>query len=89
MLYQLGSSTVSIKGQVVIPIEVRKKLHINPGTSVVFLTDEHGKIYLDLKETIQIEKQIKALEQGEKLIKKMKKNKKIIDVMKDFRNDGS
>ena len=35
----------TIKGQVVIPAEIRKKYHINPGTEVVII-DRDGEILL-------------------------------------------
>ncbi|MAU00977.1 MAG: AbrB family transcriptional regulator [Anaerolineaceae bacterium] len=37
---------VTTKGQVTIPLEIRKKLNIQPSTEVEFIEDEDGRIYL-------------------------------------------
>lgn len=87
----LGDSILSTKGQIVIPVEVRKKLHLEPGANIVFLTDDSGHIYLELKESIQLEKQKAAFKQSQQLLKEMDKKykkKEKINVMKDFRDDG-
>ena len=39
----MNSSVVTIKGQIVIPVEIRKKVGINPGTKV-FLEEKNGDI---------------------------------------------
>ena len=44
------SSSVTTKGQVTIPIELRKKLGIKPGDRVGFV-DEDGRIVLQRQET--------------------------------------
>jgi AbrB family looped-hinge helix DNA binding protein len=44
------SSSVTTKGQVTIPIELRKKLGIKPGDRVGFV-DEGGRIVLQCQET--------------------------------------
>ncbi len=37
---------VTTKGQVTIPLEIRKKLNIHPSTEVEFIEDEDGRVYL-------------------------------------------
>lgn len=50
-------SKISSKGQVTIPVELRKLLQLTDGSKVAFITDETGKVYitnssmLALKET--------------------------------------
>jgi AbrB family looped-hinge helix DNA binding protein len=38
-------ATVKAKGQVVIPVDIRRKFHIHEGTRVAFL-EEHGRLFL-------------------------------------------
>ena len=87
----LGSSTLSVKGQVVIPVEVRRKLHLDPGANIVFVVGEDGRIYLELKESLQIEQQTESLKSGKLLLKKMNekfKGQNKINAIKDLRDDG-
>ena len=39
-------SKVSAKGQVTIPLELRKKLQLTEGSKVAFITDDNGMTYL-------------------------------------------
>lgn len=39
-------SKVSSKGQITIPLEVRKALKVKDGTKICFITDEHGRFYI-------------------------------------------
>jgi AbrB family looped-hinge helix DNA binding protein len=39
-------SKISAKGQVTIPIELRKLLQLNEGSKVAFITDANGRVYL-------------------------------------------
>ena len=39
-------SKISSKGQVTIPLEMRKRLQLTEGSKVAFITDENGRIYL-------------------------------------------
>lgn len=39
-------SKVSAKGQVTIPLELRKKLQLTEGSKVAFISDDNGRIYL-------------------------------------------
>jgi AbrB family looped-hinge helix DNA binding protein len=43
----MHSTTVTTKGQVVIPEEIRKLLHISPGTKIQ-VTVENGKIVMQI-----------------------------------------
>jgi len=42
----LGKSTLSSKGQVTLPKEVRQRLGLKPADMVVFTTDEQGRVVL-------------------------------------------
>ncbi|MCA9921438.1 MAG: AbrB/MazE/SpoVT family DNA-binding domain-containing protein [Anaerolineales bacterium] len=37
---------VTTKGQVTIPLAIRKKLNITPASEVDFILDENGRVYL-------------------------------------------
>lgn len=39
-------SKISSKGQVTIPVELRKLLQLTEGSKVAFITDEDGRVYL-------------------------------------------
>ena len=39
-------SKISSKGQVTIPLELHKKLHLTEGCKVAFITDENDRVYL-------------------------------------------
>lgn len=39
-------SKISSKGQVTIPVELRKLLQLTEGSKVAFITDENGRVYL-------------------------------------------
>jgi AbrB family looped-hinge helix DNA binding protein len=39
-------SKISSKGQVTIPVELRKLLQLSEGSKVAFITDENGKVYI-------------------------------------------
>ena len=39
-------SKISSKGQVTIPLELRKKLHLTEGCNVAFITDQNDRVYL-------------------------------------------
>jgi len=40
------SETVSSKGEIVIPLEIRNHLKIQPGSKVAFVIDEEGRVKL-------------------------------------------
>lgn len=42
----LEVSKISSKGQVTIPVEMRKLLQLSEGSKVAFITDETGKVYI-------------------------------------------
>lgn len=39
-------SRISSKGQVTIPVEIRKTLNLKEGSKVAFITDENNKVYI-------------------------------------------
>jgi AbrB family looped-hinge helix DNA binding protein len=38
---------VTSKGQVTIPLEIRKKLNIKPATEVDFIVEDDGRVYIE------------------------------------------
>jgi len=48
------TATISSKGQIVIPVEIRKKMGLNPGDKVVIEVDESGRqAQLRRRETLE------------------------------------
>ena len=41
----MSRATVTSKGQITIPRDIRGKLNLHPGDKINFVTDENGKIY--------------------------------------------
>lgn len=39
-------SRISSKGQVTIPVEIRKTLNLKEGSKVAFITDENNRVYI-------------------------------------------
>lgn len=49
-----GSNTIGEKGQVVIPVEGRQELGLNPGDKLIFLGDkEHGVLIVSKAEVVE------------------------------------
>ena len=42
----MASATVTSKGQITIPVEVRNELGLNPGDRVIFAKNENGRFVL-------------------------------------------
>jgi AbrB family looped-hinge helix DNA binding protein len=72
----MNTTIVTTKGQIVIPIEIRKKYGLKVGTKIRF-DDEDGEIKLvPITEEI-IKKNVGLLKSKGKLIKALQKEKKI------------
>ena len=41
----MSIATVTGKGQITIPRDIRKKLNLHPGDKISFITDDKGKVY--------------------------------------------
>jgi AbrB family looped-hinge helix DNA binding protein len=61
-----GTATVGTKGQIVIPIEARKKLEINPGDQLLILGNEDTRVIAIIK-TEEISRFIKDISSLEPL----------------------
>lgn len=66
---------ISSKGELVIPVKIRRKLNIEPGTRIYF-SDENGKILLEPITPYFIRKNIGVLGTNGKLLKAFRKEKK-------------
>ncbi|MFA6410937.1 MAG: AbrB/MazE/SpoVT family DNA-binding domain-containing protein [Candidatus Buchananbacteria bacterium] len=70
-----GSAEVGVKGQVVIPVKLRKEFGIKPGDNLFFLsqTSQGAIIILKMETVLALSKKITAIGKGlEKLKAKMK-----------------
>jgi AbrB family looped-hinge helix DNA binding protein len=63
------------KGELVIPVKIRKKLNIEPGTRI-YISDDNGKILLEPITSGTIRKNIGILGTKGKLLKAFQKEKK-------------
>ncbi|ADG06880.1 AbrB/MazE/SpoVT family DNA-binding domain-containing protein [Kyrpidia tusciae] len=59
-----ATRTMSTKGQVVIPIEVRRMLNIQPGDEVVFSVNESGEVIMTVKKKTKLADLIGILPPG-------------------------
>ena len=53
-LIMLEIAKLSEKGQLTLPIDVRKKLNLNSGDKVLFIETEDGKLVIDKADNISL-----------------------------------
>ena len=46
-MVKLDEATLTRQGQISIPKKVRERLHLQPGTKVIFLEDEKGRVVIE------------------------------------------
>ena len=74
------------KGQITIPIEIRKALKLEEGSKVAFVTDDEGRFYIMNSSFIALKNIQKAFEgEAEKL--GLKNEEDVVRMIKDFRED--
>ena len=76
---------VTSKGQITIPIEIRKKLGIKAGSKVLFL-EENGRIYLT-NSSIEALREAQAAFAGEAEQAGLTNEDDVIAMMKEFRQE--
>jgi AbrB family looped-hinge helix DNA binding protein len=58
----LDVATVTEKGQITIPIDVRRKLKINKGSKVAFVEDSHGRVFIENSVVVALREAQRAFE---------------------------
>ncbi len=76
---------ITSKGQITIPIDIRRKLGVKKGDKVLFI-EEAGKIFI-INSSIKALKETQAAFIGEAERKGIKNEDDIIAMMKKFRQD--
>lgn len=74
------------KGQITIPIEIRKALKLEEGSKVAFVTDDEGRFYIMNSSFIAL-KNIQSAFAGEAEKLGLKTDEDVIQMIKDFRNE--
>lgn len=74
------------KGQITIPIEIRKALKLEEGSKVAFVTDDEGRFYIMNSSFIAL-KNIQASFEGEAEKLGLKTDEDVVQMIKDFRNE--
>lgn len=78
-------SRISSKGQVTIPIDIRKKLKLKEGDKVLFL-EEEGKIFIANASLVALNKIQTAME-GEAEKAGLKNEQDVVDFVKSIRKE--
>lgn len=76
---------VTIRGQITIPIEIRKKLNIKDGDKVVFL-EENGKIIMENSAMLAL-REIQDAFKGEAERLGLKDEQDVVDLVKEVRKE--
>ena len=75
---------VTSKGQVTIPVEIRKKLHLKPGDKILFVEQEQGVTMLN-SSTVALQTIQSAME-GEAESAGVKDDQDVVDLIRKVRN---
>ena len=76
---------ITSKGQITIPIDIRRKLGVKDGDKVLFV-EEAGKIYI-LNSSMEALKEAQAAFTGEAKRAGLKDEDDVVAMMKDFRRE--
>ena len=83
--YFMELAKVTSKGQITIPIEIRKKLGIKEGSKVLFL-EEAGRIYL-ANSSMEALREAQAAFAGEAERLGLDKDEDVVALVKELRNE--
>ena len=78
---------ITSKGQITIPIEIRRKLGVKEGDKVLFLEDA-GRVYL-LNSSMEALREAQAAFSGEAQRVGLKDEDDVISMMREFRREGT
>lgn len=76
---------VTVRGQITIPIEIRKKLNIKDGDKVVFI-EENGKIVIENSAMIAL-KEVQEAFKGEAERLGLKTEQDVVEMVKEVRKE--
>jgi AbrB family looped-hinge helix DNA binding protein len=76
---------VTFKGQITIPIEIRKKLNIKDGDKVVFI-EENGKIIIENSAMVAL-REVQEAFKGEAERLGLKTDEDVVDLVKKVRSE--
>ncbi len=76
---------VTIRGQITIPIEIRKKLNIKDGDKVVFL-EENGKIIMENSAMLAL-REVQDAFKGEAERLGLKNEQDVVNLVKEIRKE--
>ena len=76
---------VTVRGQITIPIEIRKKLNIKDGDKVVFI-EENGKIIMENSSMVAL-KEVQEAFKGEAKRLGLKTEQDVVDMVKEVRKE--
>ena len=76
---------VTVRGQITIPIEIRKKLNIKDGDKVVFL-EENGKIIMENSAMVAL-REVQDAFKGEAERLGLKDEQDVVDLVKEVRKE--
>ena len=86
----MATATITSKGQVTIPVDVRKRLGLKPGDRIDFIVDAGGGVRLRAKK-VPIEKLVGAFhKRGRKAVSVARMKKAVLDqAAEDWERIGS
>jgi AbrB family looped-hinge helix DNA binding protein len=76
---------ITSKGQITIPVDVRRKLGVKKGDKILFI-EEDGKIYI-LNSSMEALREVQAAFAGEATRVGLKDEDDVISMMKEFRRE--
>lgn len=77
---------ITSKGQITIPIEIRKKLKLKEGNKIVFLEKE-GKYYIENSDFIDAVNRMQDKFKGESERLNLKNEQDVVDMVKEIRKE--
>lgn len=77
---------ITIKGQITIPIHIRKKLNLKDGDKVVFL-EENGRVVMENSTKVAL-REIREAFEGEAERLGLKTEDDLVNLVKQFRTEG-
>lgn len=77
---------ITSKGQITIPVDIRRKLGVKEGDKVLFI-EEAGRVYI-LNSSIEALREAQTAFVGEAERTGLKNEADVVDMIKDYRKEG-